>query len=68
MAFFTFQGRNAVSQQLSAWEKLFTDMSPGAIGVRAVEAAEAKLGIAFSRMRKLYVTENDACGVDAVRF
>ena len=53
-----------MSQQLSAWEKAVSfhgHECPGlAIGVRAVEAAEAKLGIAFSRDEEIVcVTEND---------
>ena len=42
---------------------------PGlAIGVRAVEGAMAKLGITFSRDEEIVcVTENDACGVDAIQ-
>ncbi len=42
---------------------------PGlAIGVRAVEAAKKKLGITFSKDEEIIcVTENDACGVDAIQ-
>ncbi|MCR4430866.1 MAG: FmdE family protein [Tepidanaerobacteraceae bacterium] len=42
---------------------------PGlAIGVRAVEAAREKMGITFSKDEEIVcVTENDACGVDAVQ-
>ncbi|AKL94300.1 formylmethanofuran dehydrogenase subunit E [Clostridium aceticum] len=43
---------------------------PGlAIGYKASEAAKEKLGIDFSRDEDLVcVTENDACGVDAIQF
>lgn len=42
---------------------------PGlAIGVRAVEAAKTKMGITFSKDEEIVcVTENDACGVDAIQ-
>ncbi len=43
---------------------------PGlAIGVKAVEAAKEKLGIKMSEDEDIVcVTENDACGVDAVQY
>lgn len=42
---------------------------PGlAIGFKACEAAKQKLGISFSKDEEiLCVTENDACGVDAIQ-
>ena len=42
---------------------------PGlAIGVKASEAAKKKLGISFSKDEEVVcVTENDACGVDAIQ-
>jgi len=42
---------------------------PGlAIGVRVVEAARVKMGITFAQDEEIVcVTENDACGVDAVQ-
>jgi formylmethanofuran dehydrogenase subunit E len=42
---------------------------PGlAIGVKACEAAKEKLGITFSKDEEVVcVTENDACGVDAIQ-
>jgi formylmethanofuran dehydrogenase subunit E len=43
---------------------------PGlAIGYRAAKAAQKKLGISFSADEEVVcVTENDACGVDAIQF
>jgi len=43
---------------------------PGlAIGYRAVKIAQEKMGTCFSKDEELVcVTENDACGVDAVQF
>jgi len=42
---------------------------PGlAIGYKAVEAAKAKMGVTFSSDEEVVcVTENDACGVDAIQ-
>jgi len=59
-------------RELTAWEKAVEfhgHECPGlAIGVRAVEAAKAKMGITFSKDEEIVcVTENDACGVDAVQ-
>jgi len=61
-----------VSQDPCNWEKAVKfhgHECPGlAIGVRAVEAAKAKMGIAFSKDEEIVcVTENDACGVDAIQ-
>jgi formylmethanofuran dehydrogenase subunit E len=57
---------------VNAWEKAVSfhgHECPGlAIGVRAVEAARGKLGIDFSGDEEIIcVTENDACGVDAIQ-
>ncbi len=57
---------------VECWEKAVQfhgHECPGlAIGVRAVEAAKKKMGIAFSKDEEIVcVTENDACGVDAVQ-
>jgi len=54
------------------WEKAMEfhgHACPGlAIGVKAVEAAKEKMGITFSADEEVVcVTENDACGVDAVQ-
>ncbi|ATW27538.1 FmdE family protein [Candidatus Formimonas warabiya] len=54
------------------WEKCVEfhgHQCPGlAIGFRAVEAAREKMGITFSADEEVVcVTENDACGVDAVQ-
>lgn len=54
------------------WEratKFHGHACPGlAIGVKAVEAAKEKMGITFSADEEVVcVTENDACGVDAVQ-
>ena len=53
------------------WEKLLLSRHecPGlAIGVKACEAAKEKLGLDFSPDEQVVcVTENDACGVDAVQ-
>lgn len=59
-------------KDLANWEKVVEfhgHECPGlAIGVRAVEAAKAKMGISFSKDEEIVcVTENDACGVDAVQ-
>ena len=56
----------------TVWEKAVEfhgHECPGlAIGVRAVEAAKAKMGLAFSNDEEIVcVTENDACGVDAIQ-
>ncbi|MCR4442865.1 MAG: FmdE family protein [Peptococcaceae bacterium] len=61
-----------MSRQTTAWGKAVEfhgHECPGlAIGVRAVEAAKAKMGITFSQDEEIVcVTENDACGVDAVQ-
>lgn len=61
-----------MSQEKNAWEKAVQfhgHECPGlAIGVRAVEAAQMKLGITFSQDEEVVcVTENDACGVDAIQ-
>lgn len=55
------------------WEKAVAfhgHSCPGlAIGFKAAEAAKEKLGISFSSDEELVcVTENDACGVDAIQF
>lgn len=55
------------------WEKCTVfhgHACPGlAIGVRACEAAKEHLGINFSKDEEVIcVTENNACGVDAVQF
>lgn len=57
---------------LTVWERAVEfhgHECPGlAIGVRAVEAAKAKMNINFSQDEEIVcVTENDACGVDAVQ-
>lgn len=54
------------------WEKAVEfhgHSCPGlAIGFKAAEAAQAKMGITFSADEELVcVTENDACGVDAIQ-
>ncbi len=59
-------------RELTAWEKAVQfhgHECPGlAIGVRTVEAARAKMGISFSKDEEVVcVTENDACGVDAIQ-
>ncbi len=61
-----------MSQAINNWQKAVEfhgHECPGlAIGVRAVEAAQVKLGITFSRDEEVVcVTENDACGVDAIQ-
>lgn len=61
-----------MTQDLTFWEKAVKfhgHECPGlAIGVRAVEGAMAKMGITFSRDEEIVcVTENDACGVDAIQ-
>ncbi|MDD3653755.1 MAG: FmdE family protein [Desulfotomaculaceae bacterium] len=58
--------------ELTNWEKAVVfhgHACPGlAIGVRAVEAAKVKMGISFSQDEEIVcVTENDACGVDAIQ-
>lgn len=57
---------------LSAWERCVEfhgHACPGlAIGVRTCEAAMARLGLTFAKDEEVVcVTENDACGVDAVQ-
>lgn len=59
-------------QDSAIWEKAVQfhgHECPGlAIGVRAVEAAKVKLGVTFSQDEEIVcVTENDACGVDAIQ-
>lgn len=59
-------------RELTVWEKAVEfhgHECPGlAIGVRAVEAAKVKMGIHFSQDEEIVcVTENDACGVDAIQ-
>lgn len=54
------------------WEKAVDfhgHSCPGlAIGFKAVEAAKAKMGVTFSVDEEVVcVTENDACGVDAIQ-
>jgi len=61
-----------MSRVLNDWQKAVDfhgHTCPGlAIGFRAVEAARAKLGITFSKDEEIVcVTENNACGVDAVQ-
>ncbi len=58
--------------QKTAWERCVEfhgHSCPGlAIGYRAAEVAMERLGIGFSRDEELVcVTENDACGVDAIQ-
>ena len=58
--------------QLTDWEKAVQfhgHSCPGlAIGFKAVEAAKEKMGIHFSTDEEIVcVTENDACGIDAVQ-
>ncbi|MDD2443431.1 MAG: FmdE family protein [Desulfotomaculaceae bacterium] len=57
---------------VECWEKAVEfhgHECPGlAIGVRVVEAAKKKMGITFSKDEEVVcVTENDACGVDAIQ-
>lgn len=59
-------------KELTSWEKAVEfhgHECPGlAIGVRAVEAARTRMGITFSQDEEIVcVTENDACGVDAIQ-
>ncbi|OAA83658.1 FmdE family protein [Clostridium ljungdahlii] len=54
------------------WEKCVEfhgHLCPGlAIGYKASEAAKEKMGISFSKDEEIVcITENDACGVDAVQ-
>ncbi len=59
-------------KELTPWEKAVEfhgHECPGlAIGVKAVEAAKIKMNTEFSQDEEIVcITENDACGVDAVQ-
>jgi formylmethanofuran dehydrogenase subunit E len=63
----------SAAQQSSDWEQCIAfhgHECPGlAMGYRAAKAAQSKLGVKFSPDEEVVcVTENDACGLDAVQY
>jgi formylmethanofuran dehydrogenase subunit E len=68
----TLKERDFMCRQLTDWERCVEfhgHECPGlAIGFKACEAAKSKMNISFSTDEEIVcVTENDACGVDAVQ-
>jgi len=72
VAHFLLKSRGEILMDKNLWDKCVAfhgHECPGlAIGFKACEAARDKLGIDFSKDEEIVcVTENDACGVDAIQ-